>query len=330
MSTEKSVVIGGAEGAAVSLLGSMANRHGLIAGATGTGKTVTLQVLAESFSRLGVPVFAADIKGDLSGLAKPGAENEKISERLRVIGVENFEPTGVPIVLWDLFGKRGHPVRTTISEMGPLILSRLLDLNDTQSGILQIAFSFADDEGMLLLDLKDLQSMLTFMGENAAELKSEYGNITKASIGAIQRRLLGLEEAGGEQFFGEPAIKLEHLMQRDFSGHGVVSIFDATSLMQDPRLYSMFLLWMLSELFEQLDEVGDPELPKLVFFFDEAHLLFRDTPKALIEKIETVVRLIRSKGVGVYFVTQSPADIPERVFGAAGQSSSACAACVYP
>ncbi|MCL4124848.1 UNVERIFIED_CONTAM: hypothetical protein GTU68_064425 [Idotea baltica] len=296
----------------------MANRHGLISGATGTGKTVTLQVLAENFSKLGVPVVTADVKGDLSGVSQAGTPHVKIDERLTKIGLENYSQKRFPVSLWDLYGEKGHPVRTTISEMGPLLLSRLLSLSETQEQILEMAFKFADDEGMLLLDMKDLMALIKWLGDNSKELQSTYGNISSASIGAIQRRLLALEEAGGDKFFGEVAIKLDHLMQKDFSGNGVVSIIDASSLMHDKRLYSTFLLWVLSELFEDLPEVGDAELPKLIFFFDEAHLLFNDAPKVLIEKIETVVRLIRSKGVGVYFVTQSPADVPENVLGQLG------------
>ncbi|MDC0358845.1 DUF853 domain-containing protein [Oligoflexia bacterium] len=302
----------------VHLLGHMANRHGLIAGATGTGKTVTLQVLAEQFSRAGVSVFTADVKGDLSGISQAGGVNEKIEERLGKIGIEDFEPQGRPVLFWDLYGKTGHPIRTTISEMGPLLLSRLLDLNEAQEGLLYLAFKFADEEGLLLLDLKDLQELLKWLAEDRQELEVEYGNINTRSIGAIQRRLLTLEETGGDKFFGEPALKLEHIMQRDFSGQGVISVLDARELMQEPKLYSTFLLWLLSELFEQLEEVGDQDLPKLVFFFDEAHLLFDTAPKSLLSKIEQVVRLIRSKGVGVYFVTQNPLDVPEEILGQLG------------
>jgi len=297
----------------------MANRHGLIAGATGTGKTVTLQVMAESFSRIGVPVFMADVKGDLSGLAQPGTSNDKIQSRLQKIGLTDFAAQPNPIVFWDLFAKFGHPVRTTISDVGPLILANLLELNDTQTGVLYSTFDFADDNGLLLLDLKDLRSMLNWMGENRKSLSSEYGNISGSSIGAIQRQLLVLEEQGAEHFFGEPALKLDDLMITDFSGRGVISVLDVTQLMtQSPRLYSTFLLWLLAELFEQLPEVGDMDKPKLVLFFDEAHLLFDGAPSALLEKIEQVVRLIRSKGVGVYFVTQSPLDIPMDVLGQLG------------
>ncbi len=313
------LLIGGYSGTPLRMTARMANRHGLIAGATGTGKTVTLQILAENFSRMGVPVFLADIKGDLSGLAQPGKPHPKIDERVQKIPVENFQLRASPVVFWDLFGKQGHPLRTTISEMGPLLLSNLLDLNDTQTGVLYACFKFADDNGMLLLDFKDLRSMLSWMAENASELKTDYGNISSASIGAIQRDLLVLEEQGAEFFFNEPAVKLEDLMRTDFSGNGVINVMDATKLVQtSPRLYATFLLWLLAELFENLPEVGDADRPKFVMFFDEAHLLFDDAPGALIDKIEQVVRLIRSKGVGVYFVTQSPLDVPEDVLGQLG------------
>ena len=315
----KNIAVCGANGVLVEQLSKMGNRHGLIAGATGTGKTVTLQILAESFSRLGVPVFAADIKGDLSGLGSAGSPHPKIEERLLNIPLENYQQRPYPVVFWDIFGKNGHPIRSTISEMGPLLLSNLFDLNDTQSGILYGCFKIADDQGLLLLDLKDLRSMLTWMGHNANELRGEYGNISSSSIGAIQRRLLVLEEQGAEHFFGEPAVKLKDLMQVDFSGNGVISVFDATKLMgQSPRVYSSFLLWLLSELFEQLPEVGDLDKPKFVLFLDEAHLLFDQAPRILVEKIEQVVRLVRSKGVGVYFITQSPLDIPEDILGQLG------------
>ncbi|MCL4137974.1 UNVERIFIED_CONTAM: hypothetical protein GTU68_002021 [Idotea baltica] len=296
----------------------MANRHGLIAGATGTGKTVTLQVLAEGFSKRGVPVFTADVKGDLSGISQAGATHPKIDERIEKIGLSDFGFSARPTLLWDIFQKEGHPLRTTISEMGPLLLAKLLDLNETQEGVLNIAFRVADDQGLLLLDLKDLRSMLNWVGEHSSDLRNEYGNVSSASVGAIQRRLVTLEEAKAENFFGEPALKIANLMQVDFSGNGVISLLDARELMQDSRLYSTFLLWLLSELFEELEEVGDQEKPQLVFFFDEAHLLFKDASKALMEKIETVTRLIRSKGVGIYFVTQSPSDIPETVLGQLG------------
>ena len=297
---------------------SMANRHGLIAGATGTGKTVSLQILAEAFSKNGVPVFTADVKGDLSGIAVAGQASDKLNARIEKLGMQGFSNEGTPVLFWDLHGKKGHPIRTTVSEMGPLLLSRLLDLNETQEGVLQIAFKLADDEGLLLLDLKDLRSMLAYVSEHRGEIQSVYGNVAPQTIGAIQRRLLVLEEAGGTDFFGEPALRLDHLLQHDFSGRGVVSILDATTLMSNPRIYSTFLLWLLSELFEELPEVGDIDKPKLVFFFDEAHLLFRDAPRALLEKIETVARLIRSKGVGVFFVTQNPQDVPDRVLSQLG------------
>jgi DNA helicase HerA-like ATPase len=301
-----------------AILPSMANRHGLIAGATGTGKTVTSRVVAESFSRIGVPVFMADIKGDLSGLARSGEENSKISERVKTLALKDFKFDGYPVVFWDLFGQQGHPVRTTISEMGPLLMARLLNLNEVQSGVLSIVFKIADDNGMLLLDLKDLRAMLQYVGDNAAQFKTKYGNVSTASIGAIQRGLLALQEQGGDQFFGEPALDLEDMMQTDSQGRGVINILVADKLIHAPKLYATFLLWLLSELFERLPEVGDPDKPKLVFFFDEAHLLFDDAPKALLEKIEQVVRLIRSKGVGVYFCTQNPLDVPETVLGQLG------------
>lgn len=318
---EKNVelLIGGSENGQIIMNAAMANRHGLIAGATGTGKTVTLQILAEGFSKLGVPVFMADVKGDLSGLSKAGKPHSKIDERVSSIKIEDYQARQYPIVFWDLFGEQGHPFRTTISELGPLLLSTLLELNDTQTGILYSAFRIADDNKLLLLDLKDLRSMLIWMGDNAKELKSEYGNISGASIGAIQRRLLVLEEQQAEFFFGEPAASIEDLMKTDFSGNGVISIMDVTKLVSNsPRLYATFLLWLLSELFEELPEVGDADRPKLVFFFDEAHLLFDQAPKPLLDKVEQVVRLIRSKGVGVYFISQSPLDIPEDVLGQLG------------
>ena len=299
------------------LLPRMANRHGLIAGATGTGKTVTLQTLAEGFSKLGVPVFLADVKGDLSGLSQAGGQNAKISDRARELALE-LAYRGNPVAFWDVFGQQGHPVRSTISEMGPLLLARLLNLNETQSGVLSIVFKVADDQGLLLLDLKDFRAMLQHVADNAKDLKSSYGNVSAASIGAIQRGLLTLEEQGGDIFFGEPALNLDDLMQTDQSGAGVINILSADKLLQSPKLYTTFLLWLLSELFEQLPEAGDLEKPKLVFFFDEAHLLFSEAPKALLEKIEQVVRLIRSKGVGVYFVTQNPLDVPEDVLGQLG------------
>jgi uncharacterized protein len=313
------VLIGGNGTQQVVLPARTANRHGMIAGATGTGKTVTLQILAEGFSKIGVPVFMADVKGDLSGLAQAGSMNEKIRSRVTQIGLDQFAMQANPVLFWDLFAKFGHPVRSTISDMGPLLLSSLLELNDTQMGILYSAFSIADDNGMLLLDLKDLRSILAWMAKNAGELSGEYGNISGSSVGAIQRRLLVLEEQGAEHFFGEPALRLEDLMITDFSGRGVISIMDVTRLMQEsPRLYATFLIWLLAELFEQLPEVGDSEKPKLVLFFDEAHLLFDRAPQALLDRIEQVVRLIRSKGVGVYFISQSPLDIPSDILGQLG------------
>ena len=317
--TEARVLIGGAVGRQVWLDARMANRHGLIAGATGTGKTVTLQTLAEGFSRIGVPVFMADVKGDLSGISQPGKPHREIERRIGEIGIDGYTQQGSPVLFWDLFGRAGHPVRTTISEMGPLLLSNLLELNETQSGVLYAAFRVADDQGLLLLDLKDLRAMLAWIGDNAAELRSEYGNLSGTSIGAIQRRLLVLEEQGAEHFFAEPALRLNDLMMVDFSGRGVISLLDVTELIhQSPKLYATFLLWLLAELFEELPEVGDADRPKFVLFFDEAHLLFDGAPKVLLDKVEQVVRLIRSKGVGVYFVTQSPLDIPESVLGQLG------------
>jgi DNA helicase HerA-like ATPase len=296
---------------------SLANRHGLVTGATGTGKTVTLQVLAEGFSRAGVPVFAADIKGDLSGIAEVGEAKEAFVKRAQDMGI-TYQPDEYPVVFWDLFGEQGHPIRATVSEMGPLLLSRLLDLNDTQEGVLNIAFRVADEQGLPLLDLKDLRAMISFVGEHAAELTTTYGNVSKTSIGAIQRQLLVLENQGAAEFFGEPALALKDFMRTDRDGRGYVNMLAADKLMENPRLYATFLLWLLSELFEELPEVGDPDKPKLVFFFDEAHLLFTDAPKALLDKIEQVVRLIRSKGVGVYFVTQNPLDVPEKVLAQLG------------
>jgi DNA helicase HerA-like ATPase len=296
----------------------MANRHGLIAGATGTGKTVTLQVLAEHFSRAGVPVFAADIKGDLSGLSQAGAPSERLSERLANLNITEHEFSPSPTVFWDVFGEKGHPARTTISEMGPLLLSRLLNLNDTQEGVLTLCFRVADDNGLLLLDLADLRAMLQHVGDHAAEYKTQYGNVSPASIGAIQRGLLALEEQGGEHLFGEPSIVLDDLIQTDAAGRGVVNLLVAERLLNTPQVYTSFLLWLLSELFEGLPEVGDLDRPKLVFFFDEAHLLFDDAPKALLDRIEQVTRLIRSKGVGIYYVTQNPLDIPHEVLGQLG------------
>ncbi|MFV9616500.1 MAG: helicase HerA-like domain-containing protein, partial [Gammaproteobacteria bacterium] len=302
-----------------SMDAAMANRHGLIAGATGTGKTITLQNLAESFSRLGVPVFLVDVKGDLSGLAAAGQSHPKIDARVKLLAIENFQFRAVPTVFWDMFGVKGHNIRTTISDMGPLLLSSLLELNDTQSGILYSCFKIADDHGLLLLDFKDLRAMLLWMGDNAAEFKTEYGNISSSSIGAIQRKLLVLEEQGAESFFNEPAVELDDLIKTDFSGNGVVNVLDVSKLIhQSPKLYACFLIWLLAELFENLPEVGDADRPKFVLFFDEAHLIFDDAPDVLVNKIEQVVRLIRSKGVGVYFVSQSPMDIPEDILGQLG------------
>ena len=318
MSDNTTILLGGGDDGAVELRLRMANRHGLIAGATGTGKTVTLQVLAENFSRAGVPVFMADVKGDLSGLSKPGASNDKIEKRLKQIKLKDWDARPVPAVFWDLYGENGHPIRTTISDMGPLLLSNLLELNDTQEGVLYACFKIADDQGLLLLDLKDLRALLSHVADNAKDFQKDYGNLSSTSVAAIQRSLLVLEQQGAENFFGEPALKLDDLMQVDFNGNGVVSILDATKLLPKPRLYATFLLWLLAELFEQLPELGDADKPKLVFFFDEAHLLFDNAPKALVEKIEQVVRLIRSKGVGVYFISQSPLDIPEDVLGQLG------------
>jgi len=296
-----------------------ANRHGLITGATGTGKTVTLQVLAEGFSQAGVPVFCADIKGDLSGIAAAGEPKDALIKRAAEIGLgDEYRSSSSPAMFWDLFGKQGHPIRSTISEMGPLLLSRMLELNDTQEGVLNIAFRVADEEGLLLVDLKDLRAQLTELGQRTKEISLRYGNVASASIGAIQRALLVLEQQGGEHFFGERALEVEDLMRRDIDGRGFVSVLAADELMRSPRLYSTFLLWLLSELFEELPEAGDLDRPRLVFFFDEAHLLFDDAPKALIDKVEQVVKLVRSKGVGVYFVTQNPADVPEAVLAQLG------------
>ncbi len=297
---------------------SRANRHGLVAGATGTGKTVTLQIMAEGFSKQGVPVFVADVKGDLSGISQAGEPKDFLFKRANTIGLDDYGFAPVPTVFWDVFGEQGHPIRTTISEMGPLLLSRLLDLNETQEGVLHIAFEVADDEGLLLLDLDDLRSMLTFLSDNSKEIRAEYGNVSSASVGAIQRRLLTLKAQGAENFFGEPALKLNDFMRTTYEGHGFVNVLAADKLIEAPKLYSTMLLWLLSELFEELPEVGDPEKPKLVFFFDEAHLLFKDAPKALIDRITQVVRLIRSKGVGVFFVTQNPMDVPDDVLGQLG------------
>lgn len=302
----------------VYLLPNMANRHGLIAGATGTGKTITLKVMAESFSDMGVPVFLTDIKGDLAGLSEKGSDNPNMAERIAKLGIEGFSYKSYPVCFWDVFGKGGHPVRTTVTEMGALLLSRLLGLNDTQSGVLNIVFRVADENGMLLLDLKDLSAMLRYVGENSKEYTLKYGNIAAQSIGAIQRSLVFLEDQGGAHFFGEPALDIYDWMRTDSDGRGYINILHCVELFHSPVLYSTFLLWMLSELFEALPETGDVSKPKLVFFFDEAHLLFDDTPKALLQKIEQVVRLIRSKGIGVYFITQNPMDLPKDVLGQLG------------
>ena len=302
----------------LSLLPGMSNRHGLVAGATGTGKTVTLQVMAEALSSIGVPVFAADVKGDLSGVSQAGKNSPKFDERVKALGLGDWKFSGCPVVFWDVFGKQGHPVRATVSEMGPLLLSRILNLNDTQTGVLTLVFKIADDQGLLLLDMKDLQAMLQHVASDAREYQTQYGNISAASIGAIQRGLVALQQQGGDQFFGEPALNIDDLLQVDSHGRGVVNILAADQLLQSPQLYATFLLWLMSELFEKLPEVGDPEKPKLVFFFDEAHLLFNDLPGVLQTRIEQVVRLIRSKGVGVFFVTQNPIDVPETVLGQLG------------
>ena len=300
------------------LLPDMANRHGLVAGATGTGKTVTLQVMAEGFSRIGVPVFAADVKGDLSGISQPGKDNPKLAERIKKLKLEDFTFSACPVTFWDVFGEQGHPVRATVSEMGPLLFSRLLNLNDTQSGVLSLVFKIADESGLLLLDMKDLQAMLQNVGERAKDFQTQYGNISAASIGAIQRGLVTLGQEGADKFFGEPALNLDDLMQTDSNGHGVVNILAADKLIRSPRVYATLLLWLLTELYERLPEVGDPEKPKLVFFFDEAHLLFADLPPIVSDKVKQIVRLIRSKGVGVYFVTQNPIDVPDDVLGQLG------------
>ena len=302
----------------VSLLPALANRHGLITGATGTGKTVTLQRLAEQFSRAGVPVFLADVKGDLSGLGAPGSLSPKLKERLETLAVPAPNFAACPMTFWDVWGEQGHPVRATISDLGPLLLARLFNLNDTQEGVLSIVFKVADDQGLLLLDLKDLRALLQFVADNQAAFKTRYGNVSAASVGAIQRALTQIEQQGGQRFFGEPMLDVHDLLQTDGNGHGLVNVLAADKLLQTPRVYACFLLWLLAELFEQLPEAGDLDKPKFVFFFDEAHLLFKEAPTALLEKIEQVVRLIRSKGVGVYFVTQSPFDIPETVLGQLG------------
>lgn len=305
------------QGEAERLLFHRANRHGVVAGATGTGKTVTLQIMAQGFSDAGVPVFCADVKGDLSGVSQVGAPNDKLTARATDMGL-TLTPRAAPTVFWDLYGEKGHPIRTTISEIGPVLMARMLNLNDVQEGVLTVAFHVADKEGLLLLDLEDLRSLLAYVGENADRIGREVGNVASASVAAIQRALLQLEQQGGAAFFGEPALRLEDMMRTGLDGRGQVNVLDSTRLMNSPRLYAAFLLWLLSELFEQLPEVGDPDKPRLVFFFDEAHLLFNDAPKALLEKVEQVVRLIRSKGVGVYFVTQNPADIPDSVLAQLG------------
>lgn len=317
MSQPSGILIGKGE-EKVYLNPRFANRHGLIAGATGTGKTISLQVLAEGLSRIGVPVFMADIKGDLTGISKPGNPHPKVDERVAKIGIDDFRFEGCPTVIWDLSGERGHPVRATISDMGPLLLSQLLELNDTQEGVLNIAFKVADEQGLLLLDLKDLRAMLQYLGENSKTLSNTYGNVSSASIGAIQRQLLVLEQQGADQFFGEPALDLWDFMRTGANGYGNINILAADRLINTPRLYATFLLWLLSELFENLPEVGDMEKPRLVFFFDEAHLLFNGASKSLVQKVEQVVKLIRSKGVGIYFITQTPLDVPESVLGQLG------------
>ncbi|SHG91790.1 helicase HerA-like C-terminal domain-containing protein [Pollutimonas bauzanensis] len=300
------------------LLPQLANRHGCITGATGTGKTVTLQLLAEAFSRMGTAVFMADVKGDLSGISQPGAASPKLRERLAALGLPEPVWGASPVVLWDIFGEQGHPLRATVSDMGPLLLARMLELNDTQEGVLSLVFKVADDEGQLILDLKDLRAMLQDVADRSAELRTRYGNVSAASIGAIQRSLLRLESQGAAQFFGEPMLDIFDWIRVDERGRGIVNILAADKLMQSPRLYAVFLLWMLADLYEGLPEVGDPDKPKFVFFFDEAHLLFNDAPKALLEKIEQVVRLVRSKGVGIYFITQNPLDIPDTILGQLG------------
>jgi len=301
----------------VVLLPGLANRHGLITGATGTGKTVTLQVLAERFSAIGVPVFMADVKGDLAGMSQAGAPSEKFKQRLQSLQIPEPEYRAFPVVFWDVFAKQGHPLRATVSDLGPLLLARILMLNDTQEGVLTMVFKIADDNGLLLLDLKDLRAMLQFVGENAREFTTKYGNVSAASIGAIQRGLLSLEQQGGEMFLGEPMLNIDDLLQTD-QGRGIIHILAADQLLNTPMLYATMLLWLLAELYERLPEIGDPEKPKLVFFFDEAHLLFKDAPRALLDKIELIVRLVRSKGVGVYFVTQNPTDVPDNVLGQLG------------
>jgi uncharacterized protein len=317
MSNDTAIFVGASDADQFLLL-KYANRHGLIAGATGTGKTVTLQTIAEGFSAYGVPVFMADVKGDLSGVGQAGGDNPRAVERARQLKIEGYAGRAFPTIYWDLFGEKGHPVRTTVTEIGPVLMARLLQLNDTQEGVLNIVFKVADEQGLLLLDFKDLQTVLQWTAENAGSLTTRYGNVSKQSIGAIQRALLTLQQQGGERFFGEPALDLKDMIGHDAAGMGAINILAADRLMQSPRLYATFLLWLLSELFEVMPEIGDPERPKFVFFFDEAHLLFDDAPKALLEKIEQVVRLIRSKGVGIYFITQNPLDIPDSVLGQLG------------
>ena len=313
MLLDKKIWLGTSAEGPVVMLPQMANRHGLISGATGTGKTVTLQVLAEAYSQLGVPVYLADVKGDLAGLAKPGELNDKIRQRMQTVGLEDLMPQGSPVTLWDVYGVSGHPVRTTVSEMGPLLLSRMLQLNDTQAGVLHIVFRIADDEGLLLIDLKDLRAMLSYAGDRAAEYTLRYGNIARASVGSIQRAIAVLEDQGGNQFFGEPSLDLADWLVRDENGHGMINILAADQLFLRPNMYSVFMLWMLAELYELLPEQGDSELPRMVFFFDEAHLLFEDCPKELMDKVELTIRLIRSKGVGVFFITQNPGDVPSSI-----------------
>ena len=299
------------------ILSNMANRHGMVAGATGTGKTVTIQVMAEKLSQVGVPVFIADVKGDVSGISQPGG-NPKVMDRVKQLGVDGYTARGYPVTFWDVFGEQGHPLRATVSDMGPLLLGRLLDLNETQTGVLNLVFKIADDNGLLLLDLKDLRMMLQYVGDNAKQFTTEYGTVSSASVGAIQRGLLALESQGADQFFGEPTLDIRDLMRTDSHGYGMVNLLAADKLLQSPKVYATFLLWLLAELFENLPEVGDLDRPKLVFFFDEAHLLFNEAPKALLEKIEQVVRLIRSKGVGVFFISQNPLDVPDMVLGQLG------------
>jgi len=322
---EEQIIIAQASGdlKEIGLATAMTTRHGLIAGATGTGKTVTLQTLAEQFSLRGVPVFLADVKGDLAGLATAGGGHPKIEERVRLLGMADYAPKGFPVVFWDVFGEQGHPARTTISEMGPLLMSRLLDLNEVQSGVLTLAYRVADDEGLLLLDLKDLRSMLRHVGDHASEYRLEYGNVSEASVGAIQRKLLAIEEQGAEELLGEPGLNLHDLLQSEADGRGKINILASDQLFRSPQVYATFLLWLLAELFEQLPEAGDLPQPKLVFFFDEAHLLFEDAPKALVDKIELVVRLIRSKGVAVFFVTQNPLDLPPKILSQLGNRAVA-------